>query len=284
MVRFEEFFEKSLSVLRHTIRRKVLEFLWEKEHPFVELSTICVADHGKLGYHLRRMKNIVEHDPDRKVYRLTDEGRLIHGWFIQARSDFTKRSLDLKVTKQFNPIRYVETLRLGDHATLFYEDENVKRAVSLPFLRTGLLRDLAVIYLASERRMDREAKELRESDVYIEELEEKGAFTIMSGEEWYLRRGRASADVIIGNWLDLAKEKMKEGYRGIQAATEMDAFFDNAKISELLVYERKLGQKIPPTVCALCLYETPRLQPEELISLIEAHGHGIFEEIALQLA
>jgi len=277
-------FEKSLSILRHTVRRKVLEFLWEKERPFVELSAICATDHGKLGYHLRRMKNIVEHDPDRKVYRLTNEGRLIHEWFMEARSDFKKRALDLEVTKKFNPIRYVERLRLGDHATLFYEDEAVKRTVSVPFLRTGLLRDLAVVYLASEHRMDRVAKELRESDMHIEELEERGAFMIMSAEEWYLRRGKASADVIVANWLELARDKMKEGYRGLQVAAEMDAFFDSAKTDELLVYERKLGRGVPQVFCAMCQYKASRLEPDQLVSLVEAHGHGIFEGIALQLA
>lgn len=132
--------------------------------------------------------------------------------------------------------------------------------------------------------MDREAKELRESDMHIEELEERGAFTIMSAEEWYLRRGRASADVIIDNWSELAKEKMKEGYRGLQVAVEMDAFFNSRKTGELLVYERKLGRRIPQMFCALCQYKASRLEPDQLVSLVEAHGHGIFEGIALQLA
>jgi len=238
-------FEKSLSILRHPIRRTILESLSEKDRSFVELTDICIVNHGKLGYHLRKMRNTVEHDPDRDVYRLTHEGRLTCEWFIQAFSDLMKRNLDLTVTPDFNPIRYVEKLSLSDHSILLYEDEVMKRSVSLPFLRAGLQRGLSAIYLASERKMERIAKEMRRSIADAGELEERGAFTIMSAEEWYLRRGKASADVIIGNWFKLAEEKMKEGYRGLQVAAEMDPFIEEVKTHELLVYEGKLGQKLP---------------------------------------
>jgi len=147
----------------------------------------------------------------------------------------------------------------------------------------GKLGYVKLSHLASEQRLDREAKEIGRSILDIEELEEKGAFTIMSAEEWYLRRGKVSAGVIVGNWLKLTKEKMKKGYRGIQAAAEMDAFFGNAKTPGLLIYERKLGRKIPQMLCGLCLFDARRLQPEQLISLLEAHGHGIFEGIAFQI-
>jgi len=260
-----------------------LESLCEKDHSFIELRDICVSNHGKLGYHLRKMRDIVERDPIRKVYRLTDEGRLLYQWFIDALSDFMKRRLDLTVTADFNPIRYAEKLSLSDHASFFYEDEALKRAVSLPFLRTGLQGHLAVIYLASEQIMDREAKEIRRSITDIEELEKKGSFTIMSGEEWYLRRGRATADVIINNWLKLAEEKIRQGYKGLQIAGEMAPFIDDAKTSELLTYERKLGKKLSLMACALCMHDAAKLQPELLVSVIKAHGHGIFEGIAFEL-
>ena len=70
-----------------------------------------------------------------------------------------------------NSIKYVEKLSLGDHAILFYYDEIVKRLVSIPFLRSGMRRGIAVVYLASERRMDRVAKEMRRG-MDVEELEE----------------------------------------------------------------------------------------------------------------
>ena len=277
------FFDRCCLVLKHPIRREILESLWKRDCSFIELNDVCEEDHGRLGYHLRRMKGLVEHDPERKVYRLTDEGRLFYEGYIQILGLLRRLELDLKVTKKHNPIRYAEGLSLSDHAVLFYDDETAKRIVTIPFLKAGLLRDLAVFYLASEQTMDREAEEMRKNGIDVEELEKAGVFTFMSGEEWYLHRGKASANTIIGNWLKLTEAKLKKGFRGLQVAGEMNAFFDNAKTRELLLYERKLGQKVPHMVCALCMYEASRLQPEEYTSVIEAHGHRIHKGYASSL-
>jgi hypothetical protein len=140
---------------------------------------------------------------------------------------------------------------------------------------------MATIYLASEQGMDKERKEMKRRYSDIEELEERGAFTIMSAEEWYMHRGKASPDVIVDNWSKLLQEKMSQGYKGLQAAAEMDVFSENSKTSELVAYERKLGRKLPQSICAMCMYDAPRLEPGQVMSLIETHGHGIFERIAL---
>jgi len=249
---------------------------------FAELSSIC-RNHGELGYHLRSMSALVEKKPEEKSYRFTDEGRLIQGLMIQASLELRKRSLDIEVTAKHNPIRYVERLNLGDHAIFLYEDSTFKRAVALPFLRMGLLRGMATVYVASEQRMSQEEKEMERSYPDIEELKERGDLLIMSAEEWYLRRGKASPDVISDNWLRLAREKIKKGYKGLQAAADMNTFLDSRKITELLAYEKKLGPKFPRIICAVCMYEAPRLEPEQIISLIKAHGHGAFEGIGFKL-
>jgi len=61
----------------------------------------------------------------------------------------------------------------------------------------------------------------------------------------------------------------------------MSVFFENSKTSELVAYERKLGRKLPQGLCGMCMYDTRRVEPKQAMSLIETHGHGIFERIAL---
>jgi hypothetical protein len=176
---------------------------------------------------------------------------------------------------------YADQLNLSDHAFVMYGDADFRRAVAFPFLRAGLTRGMATIYLASEQGMDKERKEMKRRYADIEELEERGAFTIMSAEEWYMRRGKASPHTIVDNWSKLVQEKMREGYKGLQAAAEMDVFSENSKTSELVAYERKIGRKFPQSICGMCMYDAPRLEPGQVMSLIETHGHGIFERIAL---
>ena len=63
----------------------------------------------------------------------------------------------------------------------------------------------------------------------------------------------------------------------------MDAFLENARASEVLDYERRLGRRFPENLCGLCMYSPQIIKPEQITSLVEAHGHGIFEGIALAL-
>jgi hypothetical protein len=269
-----------LHVLWHPIRRRLLESLWEKDRSFDELNRIC-RNHGRLGYHLRSMSGMVIRDPTGKLYRLTDEGRVAWEWLIQASSDYVRRRSDVEVTPAQNPFRYADQLNPSDHAFLMYGDADFRRAIAFPFLITGLRRSMASIYVVSEKEMDSEREEMRRRYFGMEEFEERGAFTIMSAEEWYMRRGRASPDVIIDNASKLLQEKMSQGYKGLQGATEMSVFFENSKTSELLIYEKKLGREFPQGLCGMCMYDARKLEPGQVMSLIETHGHGIFERVAL---
>lgn len=281
--RHEHPLDEMFLILRHPLRRKVLELLWEHDLTFGEISQECSFNHGRLGYHLRAMRKMVRHDPRAAAYTLTEEGRRAQESLIQLRRAYEKRRLDLKVTPEFNPVGYVEKLSNGDHALLLHTKEAVALAWSHAFLKAGILRGMATVYLVSERRMTRAARELSMNDIEAAKLEKDGAFVMMSSEEWYLRRGKASANTIITNWSRLADEKVKAGYRGIQVAAEIDVFVENAKTAELLAYENKLGKVLREDLCGLCMCGGRGLEPDQVMSLIAAHGHGVFEEIALPL-
>jgi len=179
------------------------------------------------------------------------------------------------------PRRYARRLRPGDHAVLFYDTDEVKREVSFPFLEVGLLRAEAAVYVPSEHKLDSESWEIQRYGINVDRLRQ-GAFTIISSDEWYLRKGKAQAETIIANWLTLLKEKQKAGFTGLRTAGEMEVFFDHAKSRELLRYEAALGRQLDPNLCALCLYDTSRLDEEPFIQLNKSHGHSIFKGIAVK--
>jgi hypothetical protein len=170
---------------------------------------------------------------------------------------------------------------LGDHALLLYAYPDSRRAIAFPFLKAGLIRGYAAIYLASEKGMDGERKAMWKRYCDLEDSERTGALTFMSADEWYISRGRTSPKVIFDNWSKLAREKMRRGYNGIQVAGEMDVFFENGKTRQLLNYERKLGRRLSLRTCAICMYDTHRVGVGQIMPLINAHGHGIFERVGL---
>lgn len=256
--------------MAHPIRRRIVELLRDADLSFVELlNAVSESNHGKLGYHLRTLKTFVELVPSTNKYRLTDRGRLL---------DACIRDFRFIILTRKELAQYAQHLRLGDHAVGFYDSDYFKRKISFPFLKVGLSRGEAVVYLVTEHKLDSETREIQRYGIDIDGLQ-KGAFTIMSAYEWYLRKGKAQAETIIDNWMTLLKEKQKVGFAGLRAATEMEVFFNYAKSKEVLRYEKSLGRQPRLNACALCLYDTHRLDEKQFIRVSNCHGHLISKDI-----
>jgi len=264
--------------LTHPIRRRIIEYLQERDLSFQELlKSVVISNHGKLGFHLKALGGLVEREPSMKKYRLTDRGQLAGELIWDARFVIARSGQDLAL----KPTRYARRLRLGDHAILFYDTEENMHEITFPFLEAGLLKGEAVVYVVSEHKLDSESREIHRYGISVDQFRGE-AFTIMSADEWYLKKGKAQAETIIANWLSLFKEKRKGGFTGLRAATEMKVFFDYAKSEELLRYEAALGRQFTPNLGALCLYDTHRLDEKQFIQLNKSHGHSIFKGIALK--
>jgi len=263
--------------LAHPIRRRIIECLQERNDlSFQELlKHTGITNHGKLGFHIRTLRGLVEREPSMKKYRLTDRGQLAGELIWDTRFIIESGGRDLA----HEPTRYVRRLRFGDHAILYYDVEDVKREISFSFLEAGLPKNEAVVYIVSEHKLDSEGREIQRYGISADHFRTE-AFTMMPAEEWYMKKGKAQAKTIVANWLTLLKEKQKAGFSGLRGAAEMEVFFDYAKTEELLRYEAALGRQLPPNLCALCLYETHRLDENQLAQLGKCHGHEILEDIA----
>jgi len=271
--------DETYGMLAHPIRRHIIEFLKERnELSFNELGRrVAVSNHGKLAFHLKALKGFVEPDSLTNKYRLTDRGQLAAELIWDTRLLISRDPRKI----QLEPRRYVRHLRLGDHAVLFYDTEDIKRDISYPFLQTGLLKGEAVVYIVSEHKLDAEEQEIKWHGINFDQLREK-AFTIISAEEWYIRKGRVHAETLIANAQTLINEKQTAGFTGIRFAAEIGALIENATSKELLRYEALLNRQFPLNVCVLCSYDTNRLDEETFIQLNQSHGHSIFKGIALK--
>jgi len=264
--------------LAHRIRRSIIECLQKNDLSFQELlKYVGITNHGKLGFHIKALKGLVEREPKMKKYRLTDRGQLAGELIWDTRFIIERGGRDLA----HEPTRYVRHLRSGDHAVLCYDAEDVKREICFSFLEAGLPKNEAIVYLVSEHKLDSEGREIQRYGISADYFHTE-AFTMMPAEEWYMKKGKAQAKTIIANTLTLLKKKQKAGFSGLRGAGEMEVFFNYAKTEELLRYEAALGRQLPPNLCVLCLYETHRLDENQLVQLGKCHGHEIFKDIALK--
>jgi DNA-binding transcriptional ArsR family regulator len=268
---------KFLQAINHPIRREILELLKEQEAlSFNELSKrIAAGNHGRLGFHLRSLAELVEHESSTNKYRLSDAGWMALG-LIKDVQFVVER---MKQNKLGAKINYVRNLVLGDHSLLLYDTEMFKREISFSFLKEGLSKHQAAFYIVSENKLNSENRQAEKYGISFDQIHH-GAFTVLSSEEVYLRKGKAQAKIIIANWLALLKEKQTAGFEGLYVAAELNSFFENAKSKELLKYERVLAQQFPPDVCAICLYSTHTLDEKQLVQLTKSHDHLITRQFA----
>jgi len=264
--------------LAHSIRRRIIECLLTNELSFPELlKRVGVPNHGKLGFHLKALREFVEREPSTKKYRLTDRGQLAGELIWDIRCAIERGGRDLA----HEPTRYVKRLKFGDHAVLYYDIEDVKREITFSYLKAGLPKREAVVYVVSENKLDSECRRIAYLGIGADYFR-KNAITIMSADGWYLEKGKAQAETIIANWQKLLKEKQRIGFKGLRVASEMDTFFLNAKVDELFRYEAKLGRQFAFDLCGLCIYDMNKLDEKQVIQLNKCHGHEIFKDIALK--
>jgi DNA-binding transcriptional ArsR family regulator len=255
-----------IKAIAHPIKRRIIECLQDGNLSFIELlNMVGESDHGNFGYHLRTLKEFVELEPSKRKYRLTDRGRLLVGLIRDIRSITL---IDSEYAK------YVQNLRLGDHAVAFYTTDDFERKISFACLKAGLLQREAVVYLVSENKLDSEIREIQRYGIDLSSLQ-KEAFSIMSAYEWYVKKGKAQAETITTNWMTLLEEKKKAGFTGLRVVAEVEVFVDYAKTTELLRYEELVGRQINVDLCALCLYAEDRFDEKQFIQAGRLHGHLI---------
>ena len=89
-------FDDLIFLFMHPVRRAILGALWEEDGlSFIDLSARVKVNHGTLGQHFRRMKELVERDHETDLYRLSCEGRVFYEWYVQALSEYERRVLDI---------------------------------------------------------------------------------------------------------------------------------------------------------------------------------------------
>lgn len=268
--RFNSWNNNAYTAMGHSIKREIARCLLSGNMSFSELiNAIAVKNHGDFGYHLRSLKGFIELDPLTKKYRLTYRGSLLAACIENFR--FITSSSEKLTT-------YVRNLRFGDHAAAFYRTEDFKRSICTPYLKEGLSRGEAAIYVVSEHRVDSEMREIQRRITDFSSLP-KGTFEIMQAYEWYVEKGKTEAETIVANWKKLIKEKRKVGFKGIRTAGETQVFFDYAKTEQLFEYERALGKHISLDLCGLCLYDTKRFDEEQFLKVYNCHGHTVSKDI-----
>ena len=171
-----------------------------------------------------------------------------------------------------------EAVRLmapGTHAILVYDSQENKRDVLFSHLKYGAGR-AGLVYVCTEETPEAIKSEMDGFGVDTKGLEAEGDLSVKKYDEVYVVDGKVDTPKIINSFAFLASEYKERGKEGIRAGAEMNCFFRENKVPELIHYENALHTSLSfpaKGICAYNLVEMGNSGNLELIwPLIRAHG------------
>ncbi len=185
-------------------------------------------------------------------------------------------------------IHFVEQLRPTNHVIFVYDDPKGKHNVLFNYLKVGLDKGEAGVYVASEENPNQVREAMRRFGIDVEKHERTGALHVFGYEEVYIKGEKFDMATTMNTWTNLYKDSLEKGFTGLRVTGEMACFFKHNLIHELLEYEKALHTVLDIPMIAICAYSASLLNrsydPVNLYTeLARAHGTILFTGLDARL-
>jgi len=193
-------------------------------------------------------------------------------------------SLDWK-TLVYTPaekiIRLVSRLGPRDHVILVYNSPETKHNVLFTYLRHGLQKGEAAMYVCCEEDPSQLEDAMRRFGIEVEELKRKGALKVLDYTDFYIVNGKFDKSRVMGLWKKAYREALEKGFNGLRVTGETACFLKHNMTQELVEYEEALHRVLDIPMAAICAYNADILarvnDPVNVYSeLVKAHGTVLF--------
>lgn len=163
-----------------------------------------------------------------KVDQLMERG------IIESRSRFIEQAVEgfLRGSERVSDL--VKSLSVGDHAVMFYESVREKREIAFEFLKDGLARGEAVVYVASfQEKLDDVRDAMRRSGIDVEGFERSGRLQILDSAKFYIKGGEFNREVF-----ELLREMIRSaearGLKGVRGFSDLTVLVRRGLVDDLL--------------------------------------------------
>lgn len=163
----------------------------------------------------------------------------------------------------------------GTHFCVFNDTEEDLAKVLIPFIKDGLERNDAFIYVASKTRPtsgDALGKGFPDLDRFFRAGQIK---VIVDGEEYYTRNIR-NPDQVLAEWLGSYDQTLARGFSGLRV---IGSPYGEAKRiwHDLLHWENYVNQKIPHrNIILFCHYPIDSIETIDVPALLSSHQFSVF--------
>ncbi len=178
-------------------------------------------------------------------------------------------------------ISYMEQLRPTNHLIFVYDSQEAKYNVLFNYLKIGLDKDQAGVYVASEEDPGQIRDAMKQFGIEVEKYEKIGALNICRYEEIYISEGEFNMTTTLDSWNRLYSRALKNGFNGLRVAGETAWFFKRELIPELINYEKSLHKAMDIPMIAICSYNAKNLNKSKdpiyvYTELARAHSTVLF--------
>ncbi|MCL6640060.1 MAG: MEDS domain-containing protein, partial [Candidatus Rokubacteria bacterium] len=145
------------------------------------------------------------------------------------------------------------------------------------YLKQGLARGERCLYVVDDATAAEVAEALRRAGVAVDAEQDRGALTIITKRESYLRSGRFDPSAMLAFLDEAVREAVAGGFAGLRVTGEMTwALGPEAGNDRVMEYERSLRHFLPGRpVVAICQYNRARFDPAVIRDTLRAHPVAI---------
>jgi chemotaxis family two-component system sensor kinase Cph1 len=167
--------------------------------------------------------------------------------------------------KYFADADMISQIELGDHAALFYRTNAERLNIVIPFIAIGLERNEQCLYITEDNITTDIYRKLQEFGVDVVKAQEKGALSVVTKHETYLRHGVFQPEKMIVELCEAVDSAVNAGFTGLRAAGELSWALDlPSALALMITYEEALEERFYSKFAALCQYDESRF-PTHLV-------------------
>jgi hypothetical protein len=162
-----------------------------------------------------------------------------------------------------------EELGLGDHVAFFFKENTERLAVAIPYMLEGLRKGERCVYIADENTVPGILAEFGRAGVNIDEATYRGALSVLTKHDTYLRHGMFEPERMISDLDRDVRLALQSGFSGLRVTGEMSWALDlPSALGRLCEYEHELRRSWPAELGGLCQYNET-LFPAEVIRKVK---------------
>ena len=165
-----------------------------------------------------------------------------------------------------------EELGLGDHAAFFFKEKAERLTFVIPYILSGLRKNERCVYIADENTVPHILAEFRWAGVDINEATARGALSVITKHDSYLRHGIFEPARMMADLDCDVRLALQSGFSGLRVTGEMSWALDLPfALSQLREYEEQLGHRWPDRLAGLCQYNESRFPAHVVEDMAACH-------------